>query len=154
MRLAVLAVGRLKTPYWLDAQKEYLSRIRRYAPTELVEIKDRVGKGQEDLSAMSAEGEAILEKAADWPALIALTPEGSLLDSLAWSKTLGKLSETYSRLAFVIGGPVGISSAVLKKSVLKLSLSPMTFPHEMARVVFLEQLYRALTLLNGEKYHK
>ncbi len=145
MKLAVIAVGRLKTAYWLEAQKEYLFRIRRYAPTELIEIKDRT---------LEAEGEAILERASGWPAIIALTPEGTLLDSPDWSKTLGKLAQTYSRLAFVIGGPVGLSEKVLEKSVLRLSLSPMTFPHELARVVFLEQLYRAFTLLKGEKYHK
>ena|SRR5258708_7215397 len=154
MKFAVVAVGKLKTAHWLEAQKEYLSRIRRYVPTEVLEIKDRVGQGQEDSAALEAEGAAILERTEDWPGVISLSPTGKLLDSPAWAKTLRKLTETYSRLAFVIGGPVGLSTAVQNKSVLSLSLSPMTFPHEMARVVFLEQLYRALTILKGEKYHK
>ena len=87
-------------------------------------------------------------------ALIALTPTGQSLESPAWAEKLQKLSETYQRLAFVIGGPNGLSAEVLKKSRMQLSLSAMTFPHELARVIFLEQLYRAFTILNHEKYHK
>jgi len=107
-----------------------------------------------EASAVEKEGEDILKVAAETPALIALVPSGRTMESPAWAETLQKLSETYQRVAFVIGGPNGLSEAVLKKSRLQLSLSPMTFPHELARVIFLEQLYRAFTILNHEKYHK
>jgi len=107
-----------------------------------------------EAAAVEKEGEDILETAKDSAALIALIPSGKSMDSPAWAETLQKLSETYQRLAFVIGGPNGFSDAVLKKSRLQLSLSSMTFPHELARVIFLEQLYRAFTILNHEKYHK
>lgn len=154
MKITLIAVGKLKTAHWSAAEKDYLERIRRYATLDLIEPKDRIGQGLGDKAAIAKEGEDILAAAADSSALVALAPGGQLLDSPAWAGTLQKLSETYQRLAFVIGGPNGLSDAVLKKARLQLSLSPMTFPHELARVVFLEQLYRAFTILNHEKYHK
>ena len=154
MTLSLIAVGRLKTAAWAAAQKDYLGRLGRYAPLTLVEVKDRFGQGLADGQAMAKEGQDILEAAQGIPAVISLSPAGKLLTSPAWAETLQKLSETYSRLAFVIGGPGGLGPAVLEKSRLVLSLSPMTFPHELARVVFLEQLYRAFTILGREKYHK
>jgi 23S rRNA (pseudouridine1915-N3)-methyltransferase len=154
MTLSLIAVGRLKTAAWAAAQKEYLARIRRYAPLTLIEVKDRLGQGSPDGRAMEKEGDDILQAAQGVPALIALAPAGKPLTSPAWAESLQKLSETYSRLAFAIGGPNGLSPKVLDQSRLVLSLSPMTFPHELARVVFLEQLYRAFTILGREKYHK
>jgi 23S rRNA (pseudouridine1915-N3)-methyltransferase len=154
VKLTLIAVGRLKTASWVAAQTDYLERIRHYAPLNVVEIKDRIGQGLEEKAVVEKEGGDILRAAENVPALIALTPEGKLLKSPEWAETLQKLSETYQRLAFVIGGPNGLSEDVLKKSRLQLSLSPMTFPHELARVIFLEQLYRAFTILGGEKYHK
>ena len=131
-----------------------MERIHRYAPLNLVEVKDRVGQGMADAAAVQKEGEDILEAADEASALIVLVPGGKTMESAVWAENLRKLSETYQRLAFVIGGPNGLSAAVLKKSRMQLSLSPMTFPHELARVIFLEQLYRAFTILNHEKYHK
>ena len=154
MKITLITVGKLKTVHWSAAQKEYLERIRRYATLDLIELKDRIGQGLDDKAAVVKEGEDILAAAADSSALIALVPGGKLMESPAWAETLQKLSETYQRLAFVIGGPNGLSEAVLKKSRLQLSLSLMTFPHELARVIFLEQLYRAFTILGHEKYHK
>jgi len=154
MKITLIAVGKLKTAHWLAAQKEYRERIGRYSPLRVVEVKDRVGQGLEEAAAVEQEGKDILEACAGISALIALTPAGNLMTSPEWAGTLRKLRETYSRLAFVIGGPNGLSDAVLTKSRKQLSLSPMTFPHEMARVIFLEQLYRAFTILNNGKYHK
>ena len=154
MNISLIAVGRLKTAWWVAAQKEYVERVRRYASLNVIEVKDRVGQGLAEAAAIDQEGKDILVAAADARAMVALVPSGKLLDSPEWAGTLRKLSETYQRLAFVIGGPNGLSAAVLKKSRLQLSLSPMTFPHELARVIFLEQLYRAFTILGHEKYHK
>jgi 23S rRNA (pseudouridine1915-N3)-methyltransferase len=154
VKLTLIAVGKLKTSHWHSAQKEYMERIHRYAPLNLVEVKDRVGQGMADAAAVQKEGEDILEAADEASALIVLVPGGKTMESAVWAENLRKLSETYQRLAFVIGGPNGLSAAVLKKSRMQLSLSPMTFPHELARVIFLEQLYRAFTILNHEKYHK
>lgn len=154
MHITLIAVGKIKTSYWVAAQKEYLERARRYATVDLVEVKDRVGQGEPDVAACEKEGNDILKAASGIPGLISLHPAGTLFSSPDWSKALRHWTETYSRVAFVIGGPVGLSDAVLKKSTAQLSLSPMTFPHEMARIVFLEQLYRAFSLQKGEKYHK
>ncbi len=79
---------------------------------------------------------------------------GKLMGSPAWAQALNKFAETYPRTAFVIGGPFGLSERILKASRLQLALSPMTFTHELARILLLEQLYRAFTILKGEKYHK
>ena len=154
MKITLIAVGKLKTAWWVAAQKEYLERIRRYAALDIIEVKDRIGQGMADAAAVEKEGKDILDAAAEASSIIALVPTGKALESPAWADMLQKLSETYQRLAFVIGGPNGLSEAVLKKSRLQLSLSPMTFPHELARVIFLEQLYRAFTILGREKYHK
>jgi 23S rRNA (pseudouridine1915-N3)-methyltransferase len=154
MKITLITVGKLKTAHWSAAQKDYLARIRRYSVLDLVEVKDRIGQGFAEEAAVAKEGEDILAAAAVAPALIALVPGGKLMNSPAWAEALQKTADTYQRLAFVIGGPNGLSAAVLKKARLQLSLSPMTFPHELARVLFLEQLYRAFTILNHEKYHK
>ena len=113
MKISLIAVGKLKTAHWLAAQKEYLERIRRYASLEIVELKDRVGQGMADVAAVEKEGQEILAAAADCPALIALVPGGRLMESPVWAETLQKLSETYQRPAFVMGGPNGLSEAVL-----------------------------------------
>jgi len=147
------AVGKLRTAAWLDAQKDYATRIRRYAPLEIHELKDRIGQGLPEAEAIVAEGVDLL-KASEVPFRIALSPEGKLLDSKAFAKQLGKWLETYPKIAFVMGGPSGLSEAVYKGSQFKLALSPMTFPHELARILFLEQLYRAFTIRAGEKYHR
>ena len=152
--LCVIVVGKLKTPAWTAVQSDYLERLRRYVPIELSEVKDAVGKGSPDEAAMEQEGRALLKEASAARSVIALTPVGKTFDSTAWARMLEKQIETYQNLAFVIGGPAGLSADVLKASRLQLSLSCMTFPHELARVIFLEQLYRAFTILNGEKYHK
>jgi 23S rRNA (pseudouridine1915-N3)-methyltransferase len=154
MKLSIIAVGKIKKAYWAHAQDDYLKRLRYYAAVQIIEVKDRMGQGLEEKKAMIKEGEDILLAAEDAPAIIALTPTGKLLDSAAWAVSLRKMAETYQRLVFVIGGPGGLSPDVLRKSRLPLALSPMTFPHEMARIVFLEQLYRAFTILGGEKYHR
>lgn len=153
VRLTLAAVGALKEPYWRAAQAEYVKRIRRYAPLALAEVKDRVGSGLLDAEAMRREGEELLT-AAKGCTLVALTPEGETLTTDAWAPRLARFLETHSRVAFLIGGPLGLAGPVRASSPWRLSLSPMTFPHELARVVFLEQLYRAFTILAGEKYHK
>ncbi len=152
IRIAV--VGKLKSPAWTAAQSDYLERIQRYVPVQLIEVKDVVGKGMTDAAALQQEGKALLKETASTRSLIALTPMGKSFDSPAWSAMLQKQIETYQQIAFVIGGPAGLAPDVLQASRSQLSLSSMTFPHELARVIFLEQLYRAFTLLNGEKYHK
>jgi 23S rRNA (pseudouridine1915-N3)-methyltransferase len=151
--LRVIAIGKLRTPHWLAAQRDYEKRIRHYLPLELLELKDRVGQGTADAVAVKKEGDDLL-CAATAPFRVLLTPDGRALDSIAFSKQVLRWVETYPRIDFLIGGPLGFSDAVRRQAHFALALSPMTFPHELARVVFLEQLYRALNIGAGEKYHK
>src|SRR5262249_42023716 len=116
--------------------------------------KDRVGQDGPEKAALDKEGQDLLQAIGEVPFVVALTPEGKLYDSSTWAKVLQKWIETYPTVAFVIGGPAGFSPEILQKTNARLALSPMTFTHEMARVIFLEQLYRAFTILGGEKYHK
>ena len=152
--LAVVAVGKMRTKHWLAAQNEYLKRMQRYGQVNLTEVKDAVGRGMTDAAAMQREGELLLKASAGNYHRILLTPTGKMMSSPGLSKFLHKYAVEHGRLAFLIGGPLGFSPDVIAAADAEISLSPLTFTHEMARVMLLEQLYRACTLLNGEKYHK
>jgi len=152
--ITVAAVGKLRAAHWRAAQQDYLKRLRRYTQVQLVEVKDAVGRGLPDAVAMQREGAALLTAAKDARRIIALHAAGKQMDSLQLAKFLRKQIEVYGRVAFLIGGPVGLSTEVLEACDDQFSLSALTFPHELARVMLLEQLYRAATILSGEKYHK
>ncbi len=153
-RLLVVAVGKIKEKHWQVVQTDYVKRLGRYTDFRLVEVKDAVGRRVPEAVAKQREGEYLLQAVDDGHRLIALTSVGKQMSSLALANVMQKEVMTYGRLAFLIGGPYGFSEEVLAKCHWQLSLSPLTFPHEMARIILLEQLYRACTILNGEKYHK
>jgi 23S rRNA (pseudouridine1915-N3)-methyltransferase len=153
-RLLVAAVGKIKEKHWQAAQTDYVKRIGRYTDFQVVEVKDAVARSVPEAVARQREGEQLLQATADYHRLIALTPIGKQVDSPELADFLQKEVVAYGRLAFLIGGPYGFSDEVLTACHLQLSLSSLTFPHELARIVLLEQLYRACSILNGEKYHK
>ena len=152
--LAVVAVGKLRTKHWLAAQHEYLKRLRRYGQVNLIEVKDAVGRGMPDAVAMQREGEQLLRASNSGHRRILLTPTGKMMTSPGLATFLHRQAAEYGRFAFLIGGPIGFSPDVIAAADAEISLSPLTFTHEMARIMLLEQLYRACTILNGEKYHK
>ncbi len=152
--ITIAAVGRLRTPHWQAAQADYLQRLRRYTRVELVEVRDEVGGHVPDEVAIEREGEALLQSVADLPWVVALDATGRQAGSVRLARYLGKKVEVYRDVGFVIGGPLGLAPAVLERANEQLSLSRLTFPHELARVILLEQLYRAATILSGEPYHK
>ncbi|MFA5975105.1 MAG: 23S rRNA (pseudouridine(1915)-N(3))-methyltransferase RlmH [Elusimicrobiota bacterium] len=152
--LRIAVVGKLRQAHWRSAQDIYVERLTRYTTLDVVEVKDWVGQGLPDARAAEKEGEALLQVSASARNRIALTPAGKSFTTPGLAQFLEKQIETFGSLAFFIGGPVGLSSAVLKACPTSLSLSPLTFPHELARVIWLEQLYRSFTILAGEKYHK
>ncbi len=152
-KIILVAVGKLRGE-WRTAQQDYLTRLRRYTTVTLIEVKDVVGAGLPDSIAMRREGEALLMAAKDARRRIALSASGKLLDSVGLADFLHKQIEVYGSVAFLIGGPLGLAPEVLATCEETLSLSPLTFPHELARVILLEQLYRAATIIGGEKYHK
>ena len=152
--ISVATVGKIRKSHWRDAQDEYAQRINRYTDFALAEVKDAVGRGFPDNVAKQREGDLLLKAAAGTNRRIALTEGGRKMDSKQFARYLRRQVELYGRVTFLVGGPLGFSDEALAACDEQISLSPMTFPHEMARVVLLEQIYRACTILNNEQYHK
>jgi 23S rRNA (pseudouridine1915-N3)-methyltransferase len=153
-QLQIVAVGKMRTKHWLAAQNEYLKRLKRYGNVQLVEVKDVVGRGLPDESAIQREGIQLLHGSEKAAYRVLLTPNGAALSSEGIAQFLQEGFKQHGRFAFLIGGPLGFSEEVVAVSNAELSLSLLTFTHELARVILLEQLYRACSILNGEKYHK
>lgn len=151
--LRLLCVGRLKTPFWREAAAHYAERLGRWRRVELVEVRD--GDAALAPAARSAqEGQRLLEAlGSSGVAAIALDEGGEALDSPGLAVLLRRLDEQALRPAFVVGGPFGLSPEVLAACPRRLSLSAMTWPHELARVLLLEQLYRAECILRKVPYH-
>ena len=158
MNMALICVGRLKERYWREAAAEYEKRLGRFGRFETLELPDLPEPANSSTAIerqiRQKEGEAILAKIREDDIVIALCIEGKQLNSVQLSQKLAELSATGRRVAFVIGGSLGLSEAVVARAQMKLSFSPMTFPHQLARVMLLEQTYRALKIAAGERYHK
>lgn len=152
--ITIAAVGRLRTPHWQSAQNDYLVRLRRYVQVDLVEVRDAVGGSLSDEVAMAHEGAALMEVVEAKPWVVALDPAGRQADSVRFAHYLRKQIEIYRHTAFVIGGPMGLAPDLIARANERFSLSLLTLPHELARVVLLEQIYRAMTILSDEPYHK
>lgn len=159
MRITVLSVGKIKEDYFRKAIAEYTKRLSAYCTLEQLEIADE--KAPENLSAKEEgiikqkEGERILSKLEPSSYLIVLDIKGKQLSSEALAEkieTLGVYGT--SHITFVIGGSLGLSDEVISKADLKLSFSKMTFPHQLFKVILLEQIYRAFRIMKGEPYHK
>ena len=158
MNMALICMGRLKEKYWRDAAAEYEKRLSRFGKWETIELPDlpepsNSSPAIED-QIKKKEGEAILSKLRDQDIVVCLCIDGKQLDSVQLSKKLTELTDTGRRVVFIIGGSLGLSSQVVARAQLKLSFSPMTFPHQLARIMLLEQTYRALKISAGERYHK
>jgi len=154
--LTIAAVGKMRTPHWRAAQEDYAKRIRRYTQLKIVEVRDYLTGGMTDTVAIRREGAALTAAIAKAkiPWVIAMDAQGKRTTSQGLARYLHNQASTYRDVAFLIGGPAGLAPDILASANDTLSLSPLTFPHELARVVLLEQLYRALTILSGEQYHK
>lgn len=159
MKITVVAVGKIKERFFEDAVKEYEKRLGRYCKLEIVQVADEKtpdGAGEAlERQIKEREGERILAQIKDGAYVIALAIEGKMLDSEELAEKLGQLAVGgVSHLAFVIGGSLGLSEAVLARADYRLSFSRMTFPHQLMRVILLEQIYRGYRIINGEPYHK
>ena len=159
MNISIISIGKLKEKYLKQGIDEYLKRLSSYAKIEIMELPDE--KAPENLSdaemlmVKEKEGIRILEKISEDTHVIALAIEGKMKSSEDLAKDLDRLA-TYgkSKIAFVIGGSLGLSSEVLQRADEKLSFSKMTFPHQMMKLILLEQVYRAFRINRGEPYHK
>lgn len=153
-RLRILWPGETKNRDWRALQEFYLRRIRQLAPCELVETRE--ARGLEDRQAARVkdiEAES-LEKRLDDDYIICLSDAGKTMNSVAFAGLLQKRLSESRGTAFVVGGFAGLAGRILERADLVLSLSPMTFSHELCRVVLLEQTYRALTIMKGRRYAK
>lgn len=157
--LVFLVVGKLKEMHWIEAVAEYEKRLSKLAKTEWIEIEDqRIPENpseKEKLTVLETEGKKILTRIPKDAHVITLEIAGKPMSSPEFADYLAELA-TYgaSKICFVIGGSLGLSSAVKARSQKALSFSPMTFPHQLARVMLIEQVYRALTLMANLPYHK
>ena len=158
MNMALICMGRLKERYWRDAAAEYEKRISRFGKFEEIELPDLPEPSNSspaiEEQIRRKEGEAILSKIRDQDIVVCLCIDGKQMDSVQLSRKLTELNDTSRRVVFVIGGSLGLSAQVVARANLRLSFSPMTFPHQLARIMLLEQTYRALKIGAGERYHK
>ncbi|MDE6253422.1 MAG: 23S rRNA (pseudouridine(1915)-N(3))-methyltransferase RlmH [Lachnospiraceae bacterium] len=159
MHISIICVGKIKEKYFTMAIDEYKKRLSKYCKLDIIEVPDEktpdnASDNLEDLI-KKKEGERILKYIKDDSYVITLEIKGQMLDSVELSKHLEKLGiEGKSNVVFVIGGSLGLHSFVSERSDYKLSFSKMTFPHQLMRVVLLEQIYRSYRIISGEPYHK
>ena len=158
MNMALVCMGRLKEKYWRDAATEYEKRLSRFGKWETIELPDLPEPANSspaiEEQIKKKEGEAILARIRDGDIVVCLCIDGRQMDSVQLSAKLTELVDTGRRVVFVIGGSLGLSPEVVRRAQLRLSFSPMTFPHQLARIMLLEQTYRALKIAAGERYHK
>lgn len=159
MKITLITVGKIKEKYFTMAIDEYAKRLSRYCRLEIIEVADEKTPDQasdrECELIKDREGERILANIREDAYVIALAIDGKMLDSVELSQKIQKLGvDGKSHIIFIIGGSLGLSDKVLKKADFKLSFSPMTFPHQLMRVVLLEQIYRSYRIISNEPYHK
>lgn len=159
MKITILTVGKIKEDFYRKAIAEYSKRLSRYCKLEIIEVTDE--KTPDSASAVveeqikDKEGERLLKYIREDACVIALAIEGKMLDSIGLSKNIEQLGVMgKSHIIFVIGGSLGLSDCILKHADFKLSFSKMTFPHQLMRVILLEQIYRSYRIICKEPYHK
>lgn len=154
MRITLIAVGRLKERHFRDAAEEYLKRLTPYASVDIVEIPDR-DVTRDEARALAEEGTAILKAIPESAYVVVLEVGGRQYTSEEFSAWLGEgMLQGRSHITFVIGGAAGLAPEVLFRADGRISLGPMTLPHQLARVVLLEQVYRAFRIMRNEPYHR
>ncbi|HWR60580.1 MAG TPA: 23S rRNA (pseudouridine(1915)-N(3))-methyltransferase RlmH [Clostridia bacterium] len=159
MNITVVTVGKLKERYFREAVEEYSTRLSKYCRLEIAEVPDEkapenLSRAQE-LQIIQKEGQGILKHIKEDAYVIALAIQGKQMSSEGLAEFINNLGiKGKSNIAFVIGGSLGLSDEVLKRADYQLSFSKMTFPHQLMRVILLEQVYRGFRIVRGEPYHK
>lgn len=159
MRISIVCVGKIKEKFFSQAIDEYAKRLSRYCKLDIIEVADEktpdeASEHEEELI-KAKEGERILKSLKDDAYVVALAIEGRKLTSPGLAELIDKLGVGgTSHIAFVIGGSLGLAPEVMKRADYKLSFSDMTFPHQLMRVILMEQIYRSYRIINGEPYHK
>ena len=156
--LTIITVGTLKEKYLVEAVAEYKKRLSQYAKVEEINIKEEKINNEDDFSeisrALDAEADKILAAVPKDAMKIALCVEGKAYDSPALAKLIGRMVDEKGKIALIIGSSHGLSERVKKECHTRLSVSALTFPHQLMRVILMEALYRSFTILAGKKYHK
>lgn len=159
MKITVIAVGKIKEKFYTDAIAEYSKRLSRYCRLEVIQVADEKtpdgASEAQERQIKEKEGSRILAQIKDGAYVIALAVQGTMLSSEQLASKLNKLGVAgQSQIVLIIGGSLGLSDEVLKRADYHLSFSPMTFPHQLMRVILLEQIYRSYRIISGEPYHK
>lgn len=158
LHVRLIVLGNLKETYWRDAVAEYEKRLAAYAKVEIAELKEcRLPESPspaEIAAALEKEADAVLAAILPRSFVVALCVEGKQLASEELAEKLAEVMQQSGSLTLIIGSSHGLSDRVKKAAALRLSVSRLTFPHQMMRVLLLETVYRSLSILNGSKYHK
>ena len=159
MKITLLTVGKIKEKFLRDAIAEYSKRLSKYCKLEIIEVADEKTPDHAsevvEKSIRDKEGERLMRYIRDDDYVITLEIGGKMLDSVAFSRQLENLGvRGQSHICFVIGGSIGLGKEVLKRSDYALSFSKMTFPHQLMRVILLEQIYRSYRIMTNQPYHK
>ncbi|MBR2673964.1 MAG: 23S rRNA (pseudouridine(1915)-N(3))-methyltransferase RlmH [Mogibacterium sp.] len=158
MNIRIVCVGKLKEKYWMDACSEYMKRLKPYCNAEIAEVREEKlpanASTADEIKVIEAEGRNILDRIAKSDYVIALDVRGNEKSSEEIADIMSKVSFTHSSIAIIIGGSLGLSADVKARADMKLSFGRITLPHQLARVVALEQIYRAFKINAGEAYHK
>ena len=150
--IKIICIGKIKEKYLKDAISEYQKRLSKYTKLEIIELTDISNLNKNDI--IETEGANILNHIKNKDYVITLNINGVKMDSVKFAYTLSKTLIINSNIVFIIGGSYGLSNLVSARSNLKLSFSDLTFPHQLFRVILLEQIYRAFKINNNEEYHK
>ena len=159
MNITLYSVGKIKEKFYRQAIEEYEKRLGRYCKLKIIEVADEKtpdhASETRQFQIKAKEGERLEKQIKEGTFLIALAIDGKKMDSVAFADKIGKLGlHGISEIGFVIGGSLGLSETILKRADMRLSFSDMTFPHQLMRVILLEQIYRAYRILSNEPYHK
>lgn len=158
-KVTILCVGKMKEKFYIEAAAEYVKRLSRHCKLDIIELPEQrlsenPTQGEID-AALAREAAAVSEKLPKGGAVIAMCIEGKTMSSEELAKCFSRFAlEGKSQLTFLIGGSVGLHQSLKAQADLRLSMSPMTFPHHLARVMLLEQIYRGYQILEGSRYHK
>ncbi|MDG1476372.1 MAG: 23S rRNA (pseudouridine(1915)-N(3))-methyltransferase RlmH [Vicingaceae bacterium] len=154
MKVTLITIGKTDDTYLKEGLSKYVSRLKHYVDFEIKEIPDvKLGKKQNVVKQKELEGKEILKHISKSSFIVLLDENGREFNSLEYSQFIQKRMNTGLDLIFVIGGPFGFSKEIYEMANQKVALSQMTFSHQMVRLFFTEQLYRAFSILKGEKYH-
>ena len=150
--IKIITVGKIKESFYREAIEEYIKRLSKYTEVSIIEVEDE--KTSDKIVAIRKESERIQKYINSKDYIISLAIEGVELNSIDFAKKIDSIYNNYSNITFIIGGSLGLSDDIKNNSNLLLSFSKLTFPHQLFRIILLEQIYRAYKINNNEEYHK